>query len=374
MVGARLVARRARRPATLIAGRRLADNPRAAFRAVSGLIVALFISSAALGVITTILAYHSASTGGAAGRHVLTESLGSFDLTTDGPPLPAGKTVPAALLAQLASISGVQGVVEIHVNASTAPPAPSARASGPQFGPPLGLVSCAELATIPALGRCPPGAAVVSIDSTGPGGGVTTAVGTRRQRVWPAAAVPAEALAALPVATLDVSTDGSRGAIEQARTAIEATFADLGSPSTMGDISADNAQLIAGWRQLANVAIVASLIIAACSLAVSVAGGLIDRKRPFSLLRLTGAPLGVLRRVVAFEAALPLLLVAVAAAGTGLLAAHLFLRSQLSESLQPPGAGYYLVVAAGLALALGIIAATLPLLQRITGPETARNE
>jgi len=55
MLGSRLMARRARRPATLIAGRRLADNPRAAFRAVSGLIVALFISSAALGIITTIL-------------------------------------------------------------------------------------------------------------------------------------------------------------------------------------------------------------------------------------------------------------------------------------------------------------------------------
>jgi hypothetical protein len=374
MVGARLVARSARHPATLIAGRRLADNPRAAFRAISGLIVALFISSAALGVITTILAYHSASTGGAAGRHVLTEILGRFDLTIDGQPLPVGKAVPAALLTQLGSIDGVQGVAEIRVIPSTALLPPAARSPEPRFGPPLGLISCTELATIPALGHCAPGAVVASIDWSGPGGGVTTGVTTPGQREWPAAAVPAEALIALPVATLDVNTNGSRGAIEQARTAIEATFPDLGSPSTIGDISADNAQLISGWRQLANVAIVASLIIAACSLAVSVAAGLIDRKRPFSLLRLTGAPLGMLRRVVALEAALPLLLVAIAAAATGLLAAHLFLRSQLSESLHPPGAGYYLVVAAGLVLAQGIIAATLPLLERITGPETARNE
>ena len=47
--------------------------------------------------------------------------------------------------------------------------------------------------------------------------------------------------------------------------------------------------------------ILVSLPIAGCSLAVSVAAGLTDRKRPFSLLRLTGAPLGVLRRVVALE-------------------------------------------------------------------------
>ncbi len=47
MVGSRLLARRTSRPATLIAGRRLADNPRAGFRAISGLILALFVTSVA---------------------------------------------------------------------------------------------------------------------------------------------------------------------------------------------------------------------------------------------------------------------------------------------------------------------------------------
>jgi hypothetical protein len=56
------------------------------------------------------------------------------------------------------------------------------------------------------------------------------------------------------------------------------------------------------------------------------------------------------------------------------LAAQLFLTSQLHYSLRPPGVEYYLVVLAGLAASLGIIASTLPLLSRITGPETARNE
>jgi hypothetical protein len=35
---------------------------------------------------------------------------------------------------------------------------------------------------------------------------------------------------------------------------------------------------------------------------------------------------------------------------------------------------YYLIVLAGLVASLGIIASTLPLLQRITGPEVTRNE
>jgi len=62
------------------------------------------------------------------------------------------------------------------------------------------------------------------------------------------------------------------------------------------------------------------------------------------------------------------------AAGTGFLAAGLFLRSQLGESLRPPGLDYYVIVVAGLVASLGIIASTFSLLERITGPEVARNE
>jgi predicted lysophospholipase L1 biosynthesis ABC-type transport system permease subunit len=131
--------------------------------------------------------------------------------------------------------------------------------------------------------------------------------------------------------------------------------------------------MIAELQQMVRVVIIASLVIAGCSLAVSVAAGVSDRKRPFSLLRLTGVQLGVLRRVVALEAAVPLLLTAVVAVGTGLLGAELFLRSQLGESLRAPGLGYFVIVVAGLIASLGIIAATLPLIERITGPEVARN-
>jgi predicted lysophospholipase L1 biosynthesis ABC-type transport system permease subunit len=120
--------------------------------------------------------------------------------------------------------------------------------------------------------------------------------------------------------------------------------------------------------------VLAGLAIAGCTLAVSLVAGLNDRRRPFSLLRLTGAPLGMLRRVVALESAAPLLLGAAASMGAGFLAAYLFLRSQLSETLQPPDAEYFLVVLAGLVASLLIIASTLPLLERITGPDTARNE
>ena len=120
--------------------------------------------------------------------------------------------------------------------------------------------------------------------------------------------------------------------------------------------------------------ILTSLAIAGCTLAASVAAGLADRKRPFSLLRLTGAPLGLLRRVVVLESAVPLLAVAAVAIGTGFGASAMFSTVQLRHALVAPDAAYYVMTAAGIGLALGVIAATFPLLRRITGPETARSE
>jgi hypothetical protein len=93
-----------------------------------------------------------------------------------------------------------------------------------------------------------------------------------------------------------------------------------------------------------------------------------------SLLRLTGVPIAVLRRVVALESAVPLLIAAAFSIAMGFLAAQLFLKSQLGYTLRPPGIGYYLIVAAGLVVSLGIIGSTLPLLRRMTGPDVVRNE
>jgi hypothetical protein len=107
---------------------------------------------------------------------------------------------------------------------------------------------------------------------------------------------------------------------------------------------------------------------------VGVAAGVNDRRRPFSLLRLAGVPVALLRRVVALEAVVPLLVSAVVAVAVGQVTALLSVRAQLERSLAAPGVAYYLVVAAGLAASLAVVASTLPLLERTTGPEAARND
>jgi hypothetical protein len=84
--------------------------------------------------------------------------------------------------------------------------------------------------------------------------------------------------------------------------------------------------------------------------------------------------LGVLRRVVALETAVPLVVIALASAALGLVASDLFLRSQLGLTLRLPGVGYYALVLGGLVGSLLVIASTMPLLDRLTRPEDVRME
>lgn len=362
LLGSRLVVRRANRPATLIAARRLADSPQAAFRAVSGLVLAVFVGTCAIAIITTIAAGSTASGGlGRAADSTLVQMLWQ-------PRAHQSFAGAATTTSTLNSIPGVTGVAVIHHRELSPPTAPS----GP---PPLEeLASCAELAKVPALGHCPPGAAAVTINPDFGG-----SIGLNRTipmsgHTWSAADVSAMQMQKLPIDTIVVATDGSSSAVEQARTVLERAYPVTIAPQTGTELQADNSRLLDDYRRLADVVILTSLPIAGCSLAVSVAAGLIERKRPFSLLRLAGTQLGVLRRVVALEAAVPLLITAAASMAAAFLAAQLFLRAQLHQTLQGPGLAYYLVLAAGLVASLAVIASTLPLLNRVTGPETARNE
>ena len=184
----------------------------------------------------------------------------------------------------------------------------------------------------------------------------------------------------MPLAGVVVTTDGSSAAIEGARTIVERafprTFTGGFPPETIseGNAQQNETRRNEGYQRLADIVIITSLPIAGCTLAVSVISGLNERRRAFSLLRLTGAPLPTLRRIIGFEAAVPLLISAAASIAMGFLAAELFLRAQLDEGLSPPGLNYYASIISGLLASLAIIASTFPVVRRITGPEAARND
>jgi hypothetical protein len=356
MLGARMLAARAGHAPMLIAGRRLADNPKVAFRAVSGLMLALFVTTVATGVISTFVENRASPKSDSLAQTAMHTIIWPQEIP-DGVTPPQASAVPAGL----AALPGVHSVTVVH-----------ASPEGLKTGVQPGLTLCAGL---PAkLGSCPPGAAVAAVQADLQGLSSLNQA-TASAPVWGAAPYSPESLARLPLLSVVVVTDGSPAALETSRTMLEAAFPQARrAAGTDNDFQNDSTRSFTLFQQLAAVVILASLPIAGCSLAVSVAGGLTERKRPFSMLRLTGVRLAELRRVVLLESLVPLLTVAALAIGMGFLAAQLFLRSQLRYDLVAPSPSYYVLVVSGLALSVAIIVSTMPILRRITGPETARND
>jgi hypothetical protein len=356
----RLIARRANRPSALIAARRLSDDPHTAFRAVSGVVLALFVGTCAVGIITTISAGStSAAISGPAAKATLVDSL--FD-----PAQVAPRALPAGTIQRLDSVPGVTGTAIIRDQ-------PKSMAGVALREQPIQeVVPCTELATVPVLGRCEPDASLAAFNPYYYGG-VLGHGESMSDITWPTARSSSRPLGSLPIDTVVVGTDGSVRAVEQARTVLDAALPTARS-QTVSELSADQQRLLDDYRRLADVVILISLPIAGCSLAVSIAAGLAERRRPFSLLRLAGAPLTTLRRVIGFETTAPLLATAAVSVGVGFLVASLFLRAQLAQSLTSPGVSYWLTAVAGILASVVVIASALPMLDRMTGPDVARND
>ncbi len=365
LVGSHLMLRRVRRADVLLAGRHLADDPRGGFRTISGLVLALFVTTVTVGVTGTILRIHTTSAGvaTAAAQTTIVDQLG--DMQASGLQGISLASVPNTLISKAKAIPGVSGVVLVRV-----PPAYQI----PHDITPSdiqGLASCAELATVPALGKCPVGANVASMY---PDFGFSLTKTSQSDTVWPIANVSTRELSELPVEAAVVYADNSSATIEQVRTLLEQSLPYQGPPTIVGGITGDNIQTFQALQRIANLVIAASMVIAGCSLAVSVVSSITERKRPFTLLRLAGVPLTTLRKVVAIETGIPLVIVALLSVGLGLLASELLLRSLLSLSLHTPTFSYYLAVIGGIVLSLGVIGATLPIIEQVTKPDDAKFE
>jgi hypothetical protein len=147
-------------------------------------------------------------------------------------------------------------------------------------------------------------------------------------------------------------------------------------PRTFGETLQIRTQRADTLENLVYAAVALTLIVAGCSLAVAVGGGLVERRRPFTLLRVGGTGVGVLSGVVLLEAAVPLvaatLLAAGIAYGTSVLA---FVRlAPVGTAIPQLGHTYFDLMSGGLVLAFAVIAVTLPLLRRMTAPGNVRFE
>jgi len=394
----RVLARVTRGPAALLATRRLSDNPKGAFRASAGLVLAVFAGSL---VACVVPAFNAAQSTGAAAQitDVLRVPLGNGPGSAGLDP----KT-GAELVSHLDSQAGVS-VIPLYANPDAGPSDAGPSDAGPSdAGPSDSVVSCSAIRALPALGSCAPGVPAVRA-SVGDLLSTDNPIffNTDLPAVSHSSPRAPESLSRLDVGGLLVKTDGP-DTLERVRTyltSFEATStttaagpaksgSDLSAwqmgnlePETFGEVAQIRTNDDKNVERVVLAIVALILIVAGCSLAVSVAGSMLDRKRPFTLLRLSGTPLKTLTRVVLLESIVPLVAATVVAAGVAIAIAEPPLRALFAANLGQqqnfasaahPDLRYYLTMLAGLALSTLVVLAAMPLLNRLTRPENARFE
>ena len=368
-VAARLFGRVTRGAPALLATRRLADNPKAAFRSVTGLVLAVFLGTMVGTLIPAVNATEATPAARALGS-VLVDQVG-LSVTATGKKLLSWQRwlSPRAggrLLSGLGAIAGASVYPFYSLNV-----------------PPGGdVVTCPAMRALAVLGRCAPGLAAVYADD----GNLFGDNPSENVQPFISASDPAYTgtLSSLRLHAVLVRAN-SPAVLERVRTFL-ATHAPPNVPTgpgsssvpprTFGESLGIRLGRAATVEKIVYAAVALTLIVAGCSLAVAVAGGLVDRKRPFTLLRVSGTQVAVLNKVVLLEAAVPLVAAAVAAAGiaygTSLLA---FVRLAPTGTATPQlGHDYYALMGIGLVIACGIVTMTLPLLGRMTTPASVRFE
>ena len=380
---ARAFSRLVKGASALLAARRLADNPKAAFRTVSGLVLAVFLGTIVAGLVPAVNATTATPSANAL-TNVLLDAFGG------GPGTPGiAPRAGATLVSQLRTF---KGAAVIPVYALPQPPRPQRRRerrppdvtpgtlvpSGPQQGQPYdSIISCAGLRQLAAVGQCAPGVAAVKVSASNL---LYSDNPTYSTQAVASASSPAVAgsLARYSLGAVLVKVNNAT-TLERVRTFLDTHTTQSQSavpPKTYGEAVQIRIAYATIVQRLVYIAVALTLIVAGCSLAVVVGGGMVERKRPFTLLRVTGTSLATLYRVVLLEAILPLVSAAVVAAGVAYGISVLTVDRMAPAGTPTPTLGhvYYLTVGAGLLASLLVIVVTLPVLGRLTGPRNVRFE
>lgn len=136
-------------------------------------------------------------------------------------------------------------------------------------------------------------------------------------------------------------------------------------------------RLVDSLRSLLYAGIFLIVIVASLGLAVATVAGIFDRRGSFITLRLGGADISFLKKVVTKESMLPLVAISLLSIACGVLAAYTFLR--LSSDMTRkffilPEPLFWLAVVVAFGLSYLGIRLVLPILDKITNVETNRTE
>jgi hypothetical protein len=313
MLAGRGIARVSRRVPGLIAARRIASDPSATFRVVSVVVLAAF---------------------------AVTFSASLVDAAEDGP-VDGGRGVLRP---------GVVEVITGGVPEAKVAPLLSERAVPLRSGAARDFVeSCPELARAVTLPCSSSGLAE---------GGISERAGL--------------ADTDLPISTVYILTDGTPAAENRVRTQA-ANLAPNALIHTQQDRIDTDGFFFASLEQLQRLVWYFVLLVAACSLTVGMLAGVIERRRPFALLRASGLRLGELRQVVFLETAAAMLVTAAVGVGLGMATSYaVALFGDMAWTW--PDVGVFAMVGIGVLTALILSTMALPLLDAATRDDAVRYE
>jgi len=354
----------------LLATRRLADNPKASFRAVRGLVLAVFLGTIA-GTLIPVAESLSATPQAAALSSVLLDTFSQPGQKGFSPGLAPHDG--ATLVSELRGIGGAT-VYPLYLLPQAASPS--------YQGNDNAVVECPVPRVLVAFGQCAPGIRAVQANDQSQVSSDNPLFSTQ---AFVDASNPAYTgnPAALPLQAVLVSVN-DRATLERVRTflAVHAPPQVSGPgmaatpPRTFGEAVAIRSGRAIVFQRLVYFAVALTILVAGCSLAVAIGGGLADRKRPFTLLRVSGTPVRTLYRVLLLEAVVPLAAATLVTAGLAYGMSVLAIMQMAPPGTPVPLLGhvYFATMGAGLAIALIVIGVTLPLLNRMTGPDHVRFE
>lgn len=340
-ITARIVRKSAGSAAAVVAAGRLERHPRATFRSVAGLVIAVFVVSVFAGSASAIVGI--AQPRDEEGALRLDTLLGYVD-----------ESVATSQVVD--RLQAVDGVTEVVLTYGPEDPQQMGVAMRPEDARTIGAVDVPES----------PG---VLIDMFGMLAG-------NLDSGWFTEPQPLDEVPGGEPQNILVITDGEQASIERARTVLIADTSPSISPVTRTDYANRGALEIE--QELAVMAYLGMGIaigISALSLTVATVAAALDRRRTFGLLRLSGMPTSQLRRTVALEATLPLAITLVVSAGLGFVVAGSLLTALADGmSLGWPDTMYWGAIGASLLLAALGVSASFGTVRRSTEVQSTRFE
>lgn len=312
----------ARSAAQVIGFNRITQHPRAVFKAVAGVVIAVYAMTVFAVAITV-----------AAGTRDITHGNGHLNPSTlEAIPAVSDESTLESAVGRLTAVPGVTTVAVGRISGDSTQEgrvileADKAKALGaPHVEAPDGAVSISTrwLYENAAASPSPVGAEEMA---------------TAREQ-------------GAPVILVGIDP-ASPGAVERARTALVTSDLALGSsPSSPGSIQSIQANAMENqFARLGYIGIIIAAGISTVSLGVSTVAALLGRRRVLGLLRLVGMPAATLRTMVSYETMLPAATALVMSIGLGWLTAWSLVGGVSGRHISWPDGGYWLVLGVCLSL------------------------